>query len=145
MNTTTPSVTSPAGQPGVSGRRVLLIDDEPALREVTQRLLERIHCSVVPAADPRDALDILRRESSQAFDLVLTDYRLPEMSGLEVAREVHAAAPAMPVVLMTGNSGDCGAASALRAAGVCGVLSKPFSLRELAAAVSSALDPAPPA
>ena len=78
--------------------KVLVIDDEPALRQTLTRLLRRAGCEVTAAADGPEAL---RRLAGAPYDLAYLDLHLPEMDGLQVLREMQRLHPNMPVVLLT--------------------------------------------
>ncbi len=77
---------------------LLIVDDEAAILESLKRLLERDGYHVQTAASAEEALGILQKES---FDLLLTDLKLPHLSGLELLRLVRKLAPDMEVILMT--------------------------------------------
>ncbi|MFT3712457.1 MAG: ATP-binding protein [Archangium sp.] len=86
--------------------RVLLVDDEPLLRKSGRRLLELLGCSVHEAETGRQALEKVRADAS-AFDLVLMDVTMPEMSGTEAHEVLKEIAPKLPVILSSGySSGD---------------------------------------
>ena len=117
-----------AMQTGRRGGRILLVEDEAQLRSVTERILKRNGYDVVSAANGREALDALQRE--QAFELVLTDAAMPVMGGAELAREVAARYPGLPVLLMSGYA-ELGASAAAGGAvqlpeGVTAFLEKPY-------------------
>ncbi len=88
--------------PGIgSGQRILYIDDDESLVFLVKRLLERRGYRVSGYINQREALDALRADP-QLFDLVVSDYNMPGMSGLDVAREVRAIRADLPVALATG-------------------------------------------
>ncbi|MCU0617544.1 MAG: response regulator [Gemmatimonadaceae bacterium] len=116
-------------------RRVVLIDDDPAVLAATARLLERSDCDVVRFQDARAALATLE-ESSDAWDCVITDLTMPTMSGLELADAIHARHPALPIVLMTGYLEDDAAARFARPS-LRLVLSKPFTSADLQRALDT--------
>lgn len=84
----------------VSGgrRRILVVDDEEILLEMTREVLHHAGHDVVSAASGEEALDRLNHEE---FDLVITDQNMPGIAGLELLAIVRARAPRMPVILMT--------------------------------------------
>lgn len=95
------SVPPPAAAP--TPLRVLLVDDEPMVLRATRRALERKGCSVSAHLDPSAALDALLDES-QAFDVVLSDVRMPRMSGPELYRRTLSLRPgAPPFLFITGH------------------------------------------
>jgi CheY-like chemotaxis protein len=93
-------------------------------------------------AAPEEALDLLRRQPD-GFDLLVTDFTMPKMTGLQLARAAHDAAAAVPIVLLTGFIEELPEA-ALAEAGIRRVLRKPQTLAELADALRGVLDAAPP-
>ena len=93
----------PAAQPRSEGgdRHILYLDDEEALVFLVKRLLGRRGYRVSGYSNQDAALGALRAAPAQ-FDMVVTDYNMPGMSGLDVAREVRALSTDMPVVVVTG-------------------------------------------
>ena len=110
--------------------RLLVIDDEPAVRETSCELLRFLGYDVEAARDEADGLARLARER---FDLVVTDLRMPQLDGWDVLESAHEIAPGMPVIMVTGTAMDEDRERA-RAHGV-RLLSKPLTLQELKAAV----------
>ncbi len=86
---------------GGPGPRLLYIDDEEALVFLVKRVLERRGWRVGAHVNQRDALDALRADPA-AYDLLITDYNMPGMSGLDVARAAHLIRPDLPVVIASG-------------------------------------------
>jgi len=127
--------------------RVLVVDDEPAVREVVRLALEHAGCQVTTAATGAEAVELFRERRGQ-LDLVLLDLMLPGMSGAQVFRAMRALDPAARVLLMSGHSEEATEADLL-GAGALRLLRKPFTLAELAGVVTAALageprSPAPP-
>lgn len=85
-----------AGRP----RRVLLVDDDSAVREVTSAMLQELGCIVIEAGSGGAALDLL--ESATEYDLLVLDFAMPGMNGAEVAREVRLRRPGLPILFVTG-------------------------------------------
>ena len=119
--------------PGPKDLNVLLVDDDSAVREVTAGLLHDLGYRVVEAGSGGAALDVLDRQSE--IDLLLIDFAMPGMNGAEVAREVHARRPELPILFVTGYADT----EALAAAGDDGILRKPFVEKDLAAKLRSLL------
>jgi EAL domain-containing protein (putative c-di-GMP-specific phosphodiesterase class I)/ActR/RegA family two-component response regulator len=90
---TAATVSAPAG-----ARRVLIIDDEPAVLRVIGLLLERNGFAVASASNARDGLSLL---AEKGFDVVLSDIIMPELSGLDFLRELRQHDLDVPVILMT--------------------------------------------
>jgi nitrogen-specific signal transduction histidine kinase/ActR/RegA family two-component response regulator len=112
------------------GQRILLVDDEPALTGVFKQLLRRLNYQPTASNSAPEALGWFR-ENPAAFDLVITDLTMPDISGLEFAREVRALRPELPVVLATGYSSTLNHHDLLDA-GICELLEKPVSMTALA-------------
>jgi CheY-like chemotaxis protein len=126
-----------AAPDSVSGRAVLVVDDEPAVRRlVAQALRSRGH-EVIEAIGGREALRAVYERSS-APDVVLADLDLPGMTGVELAARLSADRPGTQIVLMTGRPGSAALARE-RPELVAAVLLKPFSLDDVLAAVDAAL------
>ena len=83
--------------------RILLVDDEPAVMEMATSILEHLGYKVTCQTDSVSALEIFR-SSPDEFDLVITDYTMPKLTGLDFAREVRRIRPDMPILLCTGFS-----------------------------------------
>jgi PAS domain S-box-containing protein len=92
----------PAPPPaGGEGETILLIDDEPVVRTALQMLLQRAGYRVIVAADGQEALREFERQRAQ-ITLAISDMMLPDISGLEVVRELRRRAPALPVIGISG-------------------------------------------
>ncbi|MGG5810101.1 ATP-binding protein [Falsiroseomonas sp. CW058] len=113
--------------------RVLLVDDDPLIARSTAEMLEDLGHSVVAAGSAAAALDLLN--GGVPFDLLVTDYAMPGMTGLELALAARALRPRLPTVLATGFADMAvGAAPADLPR-----LAKPYEQHQLAAAVDAAL------
>ena len=116
-------------------RRILVVDDDEAVRSVTQEMLDRLGFEVSTAASGESALELV---SHQSFDLVLLDLAMPTMSGVEVYGSLRERDASARVIFMTGYSReDLG--DLLNDDARTGVLSKPFPLQELKSSVESML------
>jgi len=118
-----------------SARRILLVDNDPAVRKSFEQVLAGKACDVVTASSGEDALWQL---GHGAYDAVFTDMVMRGMSGLEVAEEIQARRPGLPVVIL-GAEGSGAAQEGAAAAGVAEFLRKPLSPERLAAAVDRVL------
>jgi two-component system cell cycle sensor histidine kinase/response regulator CckA len=129
-----------AGNPRnkASGRRILVVDDEAAILETMRRALVTMRHKPTAVKDASQALALFRSLPGR-FDLALIDQNMPGMSGLQLAAELHKIDPRLPIILATGYSKAVEDAS-LHEAGVCAVMMKPASLKELASAVEKALE-----
>jgi CheY-like chemotaxis protein len=84
--------------------RILYIDDEPKLREMMHDVLELNHHQVTVAASGREGLEMFRSnlQGSEPYEIVITDFGMPEMDGRHVARALRAESPLTPIVMLTG-------------------------------------------
>lgn len=119
--------------------RILLVDDEEPVRGFLKRGLEMDGHAVATAIDGADGMDRLA-ETNGAFDLLVTDIRMPIMDGIALALAAKRDWPDLTVLLMTGFADQRERAKGLDAI-VSDVLTKPFSLADLRAAVARALAP----
>ena len=120
---------------GGDGARLLVVDDEPTQREMLSGILERAGYRVETAAGGREALEALERD---AFDLLLTDQKMPGMDGLALLDRVQAMRPDLPVVLMTAYGSVSDAVAAMKK-GAADYLTKPFEREELLLVLEKAL------
>ena len=116
------------------GKSILYLDDDEAIVFLMTRLLQREGYRVSVYTDPRDALAAVRAQPD-AFDLVVTDYNMPGMSGLEVARALREIRADLPVALASGHITDELRAQA-PGAGVKELIYKPNTVDELCAVVA---------
>jgi CheY-like chemotaxis protein len=119
------------------GERVLLVDDEEPLLEMTTELLARLGYQPTPFSDAHAALASLEADP-EAYDLVLTDETMPGITGTALARAAGQMRPGLPVILISGYAGPLLVEMA-REAGVREVLRKPIHSRELAEALARVL------
>ncbi len=94
------NVEAPQYDAAAEPRRVLLVDDQPEVRRVVRRHLTKAGFLVVEAWDGRMAVKLARE---QTFDLVISDVRMPDVSGLELLKALHEHDPDLPVVLTSGS------------------------------------------
>ncbi|TMK53906.1 MAG: diguanylate cyclase [Actinobacteria bacterium] len=131
-----------AGEPpGSSLPRVLVVDDDPGMRSVIRRTLEKAGFASVEAADGREAVATFRAGNLAGnLDVVLLDVGLPDLDGYEVLRSFRLEAPDsyIPVIMVTGRGSPQDVAEGL-ALGAQDYLAKPFHPEELLARVNSAL------
>ena len=117
--------------------RVLIAEDEEALRALCARALQSDGHEVMTASDGGEALDLIAREPGR-FDLLLTDIRMPIMDGIALALSAARDHPDLLILLMTGYADQRERAHGLDAI-IHDVISKPFSVAALRAAVAEAL------
>ena len=118
--------------PATASLRILVVEDEPLVREVLGVYLAEDNHQVTTAENGREGLEKFR---AGEFDLVMTDRSMPEMNGDALAAEVKKLRPAQPVLLLTG-FGDIMSGAGEKPAGVDLVVSKPFTLTTLRSAIA---------
>ena len=117
--------------------RILIAEDEEGLRSLVARALSQDGHAVVTANDGAEALDLLTREQG-AFELLLTDIRMPIMDGIALALAAARDHPHVAILLMTGYADQRERASGLDAL-IHDVIAKPFSLATIRGAVRDAI------
>ncbi len=117
--------------------RVLIADDEAAMRTLVARAIAMDGHDIVTAEDGAEALEIITREEG-AFDLLLTDIKMPVMDGIALALAVARDFPRLTVLMMTGFADQRERASGLEAI-VHDVVTKPFAVADIRTAVADAL------
>jgi CheY-like chemotaxis protein len=141
-----PKVGRPVGEPSLrpllprgQGERVLVVDDEPAIRMALVRILRSLGYQPTEVATAGQVLTALRA-APRSFDALLADQTMPGMTGVELAAACAALRADLPIVLCTGDAGVAAEVGAgpgpLR-----GLLRKPFTIEEVATVLRSALTP----
>jgi excisionase family DNA binding protein len=127
---------APRPAPPAAGRaRILVVDDEPSIRDLLAKTLALAEYEVDLAPDGKTALERLR---IVPYDLLITDLRMPGVDGLTVIREGRRLRPDIPVIIITGYSTEASAIEAVNL-GVSGYLTKPFRVPRVLAAAARAL------
>jgi CheY-like chemotaxis protein len=135
----TPQASAPPIATG-HGQRILFVDDEPALIRAAERNLRELKYEPTVMSDGHRVVDMFR-QSPTSFDLMITDFSMPAMNGLDLARAVHKIRPELPIILATGFIEDIPLED-LAGAGIRQTLRKPVTKRELGEAVHNALQAA---
>lgn len=117
--------------------RVLIADDEESMRLLVARAIAMDGHEIVTAEDGAEALEILTRDDG-AFDLLLTDIKMPVMDGIALALSAARDFPRLTILLMTGFADQRERASGLEAI-VYDVITKPFAVADIRTAVADAL------
>lgn len=110
-------------------RRILLVDDEPAIRELGERVLEREGFKVATAESGERALEIFR-ERKNKFSIIVMDLSMPGMGGLACLKQILAIDPTAKVIIASGRTSDESVEQVIRE-GAAGYVAKPFSRAEL--------------
>jgi two-component system cell cycle sensor histidine kinase/response regulator CckA len=121
-----------------AGQRVLVVDDEPVVLSACQQLLIRLNYEVTACESPERALELLRRQPA-AYDVLVTDQAMPDLTGPDLAAAARHLRPDLPIVLATGFLDDIARAS-VATHGINFVLSKPYTLRDLSNALRTVLE-----
>jgi DNA-binding response OmpR family regulator len=111
--------------------RILLVDDEPLVREELGALLQDEGYEIITAADGDEGVDLFRKSSP---DFVITDVRMPRRDGLSLAMTIRRENPTVPITIITGHGTETLAIDAIRA-GVTDFIKKPVRPEELSAAL----------
>lgn len=117
-------------------KRILLIDDEPGILQLLRTILTDEGYSVETAWTSKEALE---RASSERFDLVVTDFNMPEMKGDELALNLKSRWPGLPVVMLTGSAGVLRALGRVMP-GVDLLVDKPFNVIQFCEHLAMLLD-----
>jgi hypothetical protein len=122
--------------PGV--RHVLLVEDEPALANMEKRQLESLGYRVTVHTSSVQALEAFRA-ASETFDVLVTDNNMPRLTGLQLAQELLALRPGLPILMVSGIAETAQAERATEV-GIGGVLAKPHTAKQLREALEQLLD-----
>ena len=122
----------------VGGERILLVEDEPALRALAERMLKGMKCRVTTAANGDDALAAVKQNRAKP-DLLITDLVMPGMGGKALAQHLLRLQPGLRILFVSGYT-DQGSASAETPTPGAVFLQKPFSISSLAAAARESLE-----
>ncbi|MGE0200705.1 MAG: ATP-binding protein [Candidatus Melainabacteria bacterium] len=122
-----------------TGHSVLVVDDEPAIRMMLQRMLENMGNEVTVVENGQQALNLFR-QNPKRFDLILTDHNMPELTGIEMSEKIHDLVADVPIVMTTGYRHAI-TAEQLEATRIRHILDKPVNAASLEEVLSSALSP----
>lgn len=118
--------------------RILFIDDEETTLKIVTIMLTELGYCIRAFNSPRKAVELFG-QSPDDFDLVITDLTMPEMTGFDVASEIHACRSDMPVILMTGYGKDMDNAEELEKHGIRQLLKKPVKVETLVTTINNVL------
>ena len=124
-------------------RRALLVDDEPVIRHALRRFFQRQGWNVDDAENGGQALALLLTDGGPQYDVIISDLRMPDISGMDLYERLAVERPALlqRLILSTGDSVSPEASEFLRRS-ACPVLNKPVELAELRAMVGRMVVPA---
>jgi two-component system KDP operon response regulator KdpE len=115
--------------------RILLVDDEPAIRRALSTTLNELGFQTVEASRGEEALRLIRSEN---FNAVLLDVKMPGLGGMQTLSRLRALAPRLPILMLTVQDAEEDKVEALEA-GADDYITKPFSMRECVARIRSAI------
>lgn len=118
-------------------KNILIVEDDDSVRILVARALERDGHAVTQATDGARGLELIT-ESRGNYDLVVSDIRMPEMDGVEMAKAAAKAVPGLRILLMTGYADQRERAEELNGI-IMDVVQKPFTLAEIRARIGKAL------
>ena len=123
--------------PSGKGERILFVEDEPALAQVGARRLVRLGYQVATESDSSRALEMVRAKPDD-FDVLITDYSMPRLNGIQLGQALRDVAPEMAIILITGNVEGLSAAE-IASAGIGLVLHKPATVQQLGEGIQAVL------
>ena len=121
----------------IVGLRVLLVDDEVFIREMGSDVLSMLGCIPTVASDGREAWDKIR-PNPMAYDVIVSDYNMPEMTGIDLASNVYQVRPNMPFIISTGFASGFTEKQA-EDLGISSILQKPYVIQQLKDAIVDAV------
>jgi two-component system phosphate regulon response regulator OmpR len=116
--------------------RLLIVEDDPEMRDLLRKVLEKDGYQVLLAANGHEATALLSRNH---FDLVVTDMLMPHDGGLELMETIRHTQPMLPVIIITA-FGDWASYSRALELGAVAFISKPLKMAELVSAIHTALE-----
>ena len=127
MESTSRSSEGPAVARDAVAMSILIVDDEPSIRDTCAEVARQAGMKAIPVATAEEALEVLE---NSAVDIVLTDLMLQQASGLDLLKRVHDTNPALPVIVLT-QYGTIDSAVAATRLGAVDYVTKPFRIEEL--------------
>jgi len=125
----------------VKDLRVLLVDDEIFIREMGVDVLMMLGCKATTAEDGKKAWEIFQKSPAD-FDIIISDYNMPEMTGIDLAERVLSLRPGMPFIISTGFSSGF-TEKAAEDLGIASILQKPYLVNQLKEAIQHAVSRSP--
>jgi len=122
----------------LGSEHILIVDDEPVIVSMYAKSLEKRGYKIYSCTNPHEALDRLQKTPDQ-FDLVVTDYSMPKLTGIELAQKMLTVRNDLPIILCTGFSEQVDPESLFKA-GIRELIKKPVLQRELAQTIRTVLN-----
>jgi len=117
---------------------ILFVDDEIAITNMMQQVLEKLGYSVKTSLNPEEALDLFKSEPD-SFDMVITDMTMPQMTGAKFAEKLKEIQSDIPIILCTGHSSLMDEGKA-KQSGISSYVMKPITMSKIAKAIRDVLD-----
>ncbi len=124
--------------PRGNGEKILYVDDEASIAQIVEQMLERQGYSVEAQTSPAAALELFLSQPD-AFDLVVTDMTMPQMTGVQLSEKLKKVRPGIPVIICSGNSALTDEEKA-KTIGIDGYVMKPLVMRDIAKSIRNVLD-----
>jgi two-component system, chemotaxis family, chemotaxis protein CheY len=124
-----------SGAPSLEGKTVMIVDDDQTMRMLIRRMLGRMKITNLMEADGGEQALQQLENTTGSCDLIICDWNMPGMSGIELFDRVHAIKPALPFLMLTGRA-DAGSVITAKKAGVPAYIVKPISPDELKTKIS---------
>ncbi len=118
--------------------RILLVDDDSSIATLSQKILTSLGYKVTALTNSKETLQMFAGDP-EAFDLVITDMTMPDMTGEELARQILRIRPGMPIIMCSGYSEIFDEEKAM-SMGICSYVMKPIIIKDLAGVVRKVLD-----
>lgn len=118
-------------------KRILIVDDEETVRILLFQTLKFFGYEIDTV---ENGIEAIKRITSKTYDLIITDYRMPKMDGLELTRRIKMINPSIPVLVVTSDGPEC----ELLKSGALACIKKPFNISELQKISQDILDGRPP-
>ena len=119
------------------GQRILVIDDEPSVVQLTEAILSKLGYRVISYSNSILAFEMFK-DFPEQFDLVITDFRMPRLNGAELCKRILHIRPGIPVIICAGDASDVDE-DAIKTCGATDFVRKPFLTNVFVAAVSNAI------
>ena len=120
---------------------ILLVDDEEATLKMMRLMITQLGFNITALKSPQQALELFRQHP-EAFDLVMTDLTMSQMTGVEFAEKIHEIQPKLPIILMTGYTKNEHDTIPLDQFGIRKYLKKPLKMKEIASVINELIIPA---
>jgi two-component system chemotaxis response regulator CheY len=121
--------------PALENKKILIVDDDEGTRSLVRRVLQRMRIGDLREAAGAEQAIACLSETTEDIDLVICDWNMPGMSGIELFDRVHALRPELPFLMLTGR-GDATSVTAAKKAGIPAYIVKPIFPEELTKKVS---------